>query len=245
MLVVRNVTLPGVGTYSVYAGRTPDDLLELVSVRRKEMYNAILSTGRGCLPQCTLGYTHPWTDTGGGVCLPQCMLGYTLPGQTSPLGRHQPGQTPPRHTPLIGRHTLGRHPPRQAPPFADTPWADTPIGRNPPRQTPPQADTPWANTPRQTPLPPVITVEDTMHHTGMHSCWENNVLNKLHFLLQPIVKQTRPIAQIFLNFMQYLENLAKLYFSPPPPSPTAGSPYYGKSWIRPSQVTCYVKCHLL
>ena len=198
--------------------------------------SVILSTGRGCLPQCVLGYTHPWTDTGGGVCLPQCMLGYTLWAHTGgcvclsacwdtpSLGRHPPwadtnlDRHPPRHTPLIGRHTLGRHPPRQAPPFADTPWADTPIGRHPPRQTPPQADTPWANTPRQTPLPPVITVEDSMNHTGMHSCWEINVLNELHFLLHPIVKQTRPMAQIFLNFMQFLENLAKLYFSPPPPS---------------------------
>ena len=44
--------LPGVGTYSAYAGHTPDDLLELVGVRRKEMYKAILkqeSIPVGCL----------------------------------------------------------------------------------------------------------------------------------------------------------------------------------------------------
>ena len=38
-----------------------------------------------------------------------------------PLGRHQPGQTPPRQTPL------GRHPLWQTPPLADTP-----LGRQPP-----------------------------------------------------------------------------------------------------------------
>ena len=40
MLLARNVTLPGVGTYSAYAGRMPDDLRELVGVRQKEMYKA-------------------------------------------------------------------------------------------------------------------------------------------------------------------------------------------------------------
>ena len=45
MLLARNATLPGVGTYSAYAGHTlgvcqaytghtPDDLLELVRIRR-------------------------------------------------------------------------------------------------------------------------------------------------------------------------------------------------------------------
>ena len=40
MLLARNMTLPGVGTYLAYAGHMPDDLLELVGVRRKEMYKA-------------------------------------------------------------------------------------------------------------------------------------------------------------------------------------------------------------
>ena len=38
--LVRNTTLPSVGTYSAYTGRMPDDLLELVGIRRKEMYKA-------------------------------------------------------------------------------------------------------------------------------------------------------------------------------------------------------------
>ena len=33
MLLAQNEVLPSVGTYSVYAGHTPDDLLELVGVR--------------------------------------------------------------------------------------------------------------------------------------------------------------------------------------------------------------------
>ena len=33
--------------------------------------------GRGCLPQCMLGYTQPLLSAGG--CMPQCMLGYTPP----------------------------------------------------------------------------------------------------------------------------------------------------------------------
>ena len=70
------------------------------------------------------------------------------------LGRHPPGQTPPRH------------------PWADTP--ETPLGRHPP---------PWADTPspRQTPPPPGQTPPwaDTPHpvHAGIHTplpsaCWD-------------------------------------------------------------------------
>ena len=40
MLLAQNAMLPGVGTYSAYAGHMPDDLLELVSICRKEMYKA-------------------------------------------------------------------------------------------------------------------------------------------------------------------------------------------------------------
>ena len=53
MLLARNTMLPGVGTYRrcfwhktrhylvwEHTRRTPNDLLELVSVRRKEMYKA-------------------------------------------------------------------------------------------------------------------------------------------------------------------------------------------------------------
>ena len=43
--LVQKATLPSVGTYSVYTGHMPDDLLELVGIRRlyaklKAMYKA-------------------------------------------------------------------------------------------------------------------------------------------------------------------------------------------------------------
>ena len=44
MLLARNATLPGVGTYSAYTGCTADDLLELVGVRQKEMYKTLLTS---------------------------------------------------------------------------------------------------------------------------------------------------------------------------------------------------------
>ena len=56
--------------------------------------SVILFTG-GFLPQCMLGYTHPWADT--------------------PLGRHPTGQTPLGRQPPLCRHLLGRHPPGQTP----------------------------------------------------------------------------------------------------------------------------------
>ena len=76
----------------------------------------------------------------------------TSPGQTPPMGRHLPGQTPPWQadtTPLLqAENPLGRHPPRQTPPRADTPL-QAPPGLTPPgRQTPP----PWQTPPGQTPL---------------------------------------------------------------------------------------------
>ena len=48
-------------------------------------------------------------------CLPHCMLGYT-PGQTTPLGRHPPWQTPPWVQTPLGTNTPRQTPPRQAPP---------------------------------------------------------------------------------------------------------------------------------
>ena len=72
-----------------------------------------LSTGRGCLAKCMLGYT---------------------PQQTPPLGRHLPGRHPPgRHPPPGQTPLLDRHHPGQTSPRADTPWADTP-GRPPSRR---------------------------------------------------------------------------------------------------------------
>ena len=65
--------------------------------------------GRGCLPQCMLGYiplVRYWGCLPGG-CLPQCMLGYTP-------RRHPQADTPP-----------GRHPSWQTPLLADAPWEDT------------------------------------------------------------------------------------------------------------------------
>ena len=78
----------------------------------------------GCLPQCMLGYTHPWAD------IPPGQTPYT-PWQTPPwankplgrhplLGRNPPGQTPPppgQTQPHLDRHThRGRHF-QQTPPF--------------------------------------------------------------------------------------------------------------------------------
>ena len=79
----------------------------------------------------------------------------------------------------------GRHPP-----WANTPWADTPLGRHPPWADTPRTDnplgrhTPWADTPwAVTPLgrlpgrhPPALCMlgygqqAGGSHLTGMHSC---------------------------------------------------------------------------
>ena len=57
-----------------------------------------------------------------GGCLPQCMLGYTPPWSRPPWNRHPPEQTPPWE----------QTPPRADPPRADTPQEWTPPSPQPP-----------------------------------------------------------------------------------------------------------------
>ena len=85
-----------------------------------------------------------------GGCLPQCMLGYTFwegtpPGQVHPLaGTHPPP---------------GRHTPRQVHPQAGTPPRQVHLWQvHPP---------PWAGTPP----PTMVSAVDSMHPTGMLSCY--------------------------------------------------------------------------
>ena len=99
--------------------------------------------------------------------LPLCVILFTGGGYTPSR------QTPPPWTDTLPRHTL----PRQTPLKADTLWIDIPPADTP-RQTPPR-QTPQANTPcgqtdtpceqTDTPLPPMATVADGKHPTGMHS----------------------------------------------------------------------------
>ena len=67
---------------------------------------------------------------GGRGCLPQCMVGY------HPQSRHPPSRadTPPEQTPSWSRHPRSRHPPpEQTPPRADNPREQTPPqSRHPP-----------------------------------------------------------------------------------------------------------------
>ena len=102
------------------------------------------------------------------------------PGHTSTIGRHPPGQTPPRADTLLDRHlSLDRHPAGQTPP----PWTDTPLGKHPlgrhllgrhplGRHTPGKTP-PGQTSPGHTPLwtdnsPPAV---DGAHPPGMHSCY--------------------------------------------------------------------------
>ena len=92
--------------------------------------SVIMSTDRGCLPQCMLGYP-PRADT--------------PPRADPPRSRHTPEQThPPEQTPPWSRH-LPRHPPEQTPSGADTSQADTPQSRHPPasRHPSPEQTPPW------------------------------------------------------------------------------------------------------
>ena len=69
-------------------------------------------------------------------CLPQCMLGYIPTGQT--LGVSAWGVSTSVHAGIHPRQTPpGRHTPRQTPLLADTPWADTSCKDTPPVQTSP------------------------------------------------------------------------------------------------------------
>ena len=52
-------------------------------------------------------------------------------------------------------------------------------GRHPSRQTPPWADTPQADPLGQTPSLPTATAADGTHHTGMLSCYRDNVAGHL------------------------------------------------------------------
>ena len=94
-----------------------------------------------------------------GVFVCVCVVSQHALRQTSPLGRHPLGQTPP------WADTPGQTPPWADTPWADTPWADTslgrhplvrhPLGRHPPgRNQPPWADTPLARQPPWPDTPP-------------------------------------------------------------------------------------------
>ena len=120
-----------------------------------------------CLPNCFYRPQRSWAkvmflqasvilSTGG--CLPQCMLGYTPPWSRHPSSRsrHPPGADPPgadTHPPGAdtpqSRHPLRSSPLEQTPPPSRPPWeqtppgADTPSGADPPREAdtpPPEAD---------------------------------------------------------------------------------------------------------
>ena len=74
--------------------------------------------------------------TGGRGCLPQCMLGYHPPRADTPREQTPLEQIPPRaDIPQI------RHPPEQIPPSEQTPWNRHPpsIHPLPPEQTPPRS----------------------------------------------------------------------------------------------------------
>ena len=110
--------------------------------------SVILSTGRGCLPQCMMGYHPPGADTP--------LQEQTPPhGADTPPSRHPLEQTPPR------ADTPGsRHPLKQTPPGADTP----PQSRHPQlwSRHPPEADTPpGADTSPQKQTPPPLREADS------------------------------------------------------------------------------------
>ena len=89
----------------------------------------------------------------GGGGLPQCMLGYPPP-RSDPLGP-------------------GRHPPDQADP--PRPGSPPHLDQTPPwtRQTPPGSDTPRKQTPAYG-----LRAAGT-HPTGMHSCFECNIISNV------------------------------------------------------------------
>ena len=91
----------------------------------------ILFTGRGCLPQCMLGYhTPPGADTPLGADTTP------LGADTTPLGADTPRS---RHPSPRSRHPSprSRHPPGADPLGVDTPWEQTPPGADTPRNRPP------------------------------------------------------------------------------------------------------------
>ena len=101
--------------------------------------------GRGCLPQCMLGYPPP--------------LAGTPPGQV-----HPQANTPPRQVHPPGRYTpQASTPPGQVHP----PWQVTPPGHVHPHG---QAHSPGRYTPLTPPPPPTVTAADHTHPTGMLSC---------------------------------------------------------------------------
>ena len=74
---------------------------------------------KSCFHRCV------WFCSWGG-CLPQCMLGYTPPWSRHPLGADPPEQTSPEQTPPRADTPQSRHPPEQTPRGVDPPGADTP-----------------------------------------------------------------------------------------------------------------------
>ena len=129
---------------------------------------------------------HPQTDT---------------PGQTQPLGRHNPwADTTPGQTQPLGRNPPGRNPPGRHP-----------LGRHP------QADTPPADTPSQTPMPSVYwdtcppaqcmlgytsplpsACWDTQHSPGSHCSWRYaSYWNAFLFILRQLIpKERTPLRRI-------------------------------------------------
>ena len=109
-------------------------------------------------------FTSVCPSTGGKGCLPQCMLGYLPLGGRPPQSRHReqtpPGaDTPPRRqTPLGADTPRTRHPPwEQTPPDQAHPLQSrhTPPGGRPPRrQTPPDQAPPQEQTPPGSKHPP-------------------------------------------------------------------------------------------
>ena len=86
-------------------------------------------------------FTGVCLSTGGRGCLPQCMVGYT------PQSRHPPGSRhPPRADTPQSRHPPEQTPPEQTPP-EQTPWADTPQEQTPPRADTPLEQTPPGSRP--------------------------------------------------------------------------------------------------
>ena len=116
---------------------------------------------------------------GGRGCLPQCMVGYhTPPPEQTPLWEQTPPeQTPPRADPP-GADTPPRAdtPREQTPPGADTPpQSRHPLGADTPReQTPPGSRHPRADTP----TPPRYS-----HCCGLYASYWNAFLFKNFFCL--------------------------------------------------------------
>ena len=117
---------------------------------------------------------------------PQAPPAAKPPGEVHPPGRYTPqAGTPPRqvHTPWQVHPQAGT-PPKQAPPKAGTPPSRyTPQAGTPGQVHPQQVHPMGRYTPqgRYTPWQ-MATVADSMHPTGMHSCFKGHTMGESPFL---------------------------------------------------------------